>query len=369
MKVLLFAVMFSSLLFGQYYFLPESNSKVIEVEELKGKSIEFFRFARNEIFARHGYIFKDSDLNTFFNKMEWYKPNSNVELNMNEFEKRNVELLKLLEDSTEYGDYEILYKYDFNGYPLFYVGMDQYKNYKTTEWKSGGFILLEKKNNWLLDLKMIPPEYLIKNTINKPIVVKNYLRCLKNEQIKIEDFDYGYEGNFGDEIVVKRFVPSDFFELVYLGFDKENKFVKLFSIPSENYDREKINNSKILITIGIITNLHGTSSFLQEYLYDTIERELYQVPNVFLNLKREWQYTSTKDIPVFYDARSAALKTKLGQIDVMKKDTKVTFIKFYRVEEKGSVQVKFRQKNTQIEGWIPQEYSNSNYFIGMSSAG
>lgn len=360
--------MLASIVCGQYYFIPESNSKLLEEEQLKGKSNTFFRYARNEIFARHGYKFKNVELNTFFGNMDWYNPNSNIEMHLNDFEKYNVELLKSLEVSTEYGDFEVLYKYDFNGYPLYYIGMEKNDKKTSIKWESGEFILLEKKNNWLLSLNEIPPEYLIKNASTEPIIINDFMTCLKMEQIKIEDFDFGYKGNVGDEIIVKLFGPSDDFELIYLGLNNDNKLSKLIYIPSNNITKSKINESKILVKVNVREDLHGTSSFNQEYIYDTIEKELYQVPNLFMNLGWDCQYKSIKEIPVFYDARSAALKSKLGQIDLIPTDTKVNFLKFYRVESEGSVQIKYKKNNKEIEGWIAQGFSNSYYFSGMPAA-
>ncbi|MCD4692714.1 MAG: YARHG domain-containing protein, partial [Calditrichales bacterium] len=46
-------------------------------EKLQTKSRNFLRLARNEIFARNGYIFKDSSLSFFFQSTGWYKPVSN----------------------------------------------------------------------------------------------------------------------------------------------------------------------------------------------------------------------------------------------------------------------------------------------------
>lgn len=65
-------------------------------------------YARNEIYARHGYIFNSGELQNLFNQMSWYEGttpsdrfNSNV---FNAAEKRNIEYLKArMED---YGGYQ-----------------------------------------------------------------------------------------------------------------------------------------------------------------------------------------------------------------------------------------------------------------------
>ncbi len=53
--------------------------------------------AKNEIYARHGYIFKDKDLNNYFMGQLWYEPSITSEdfddSVFNEYEKTNLELL------------------------------------------------------------------------------------------------------------------------------------------------------------------------------------------------------------------------------------------------------------------------------------
>ncbi|WP_442960233.1 YARHG domain-containing protein [Pseudobutyrivibrio sp. YE44] len=57
--------------------------------------------AKNEIYARHGYIFSDSDLNNYFMSQLWYIPeiapadfDDSV---FNEYEKANLQLLSQLD--------------------------------------------------------------------------------------------------------------------------------------------------------------------------------------------------------------------------------------------------------------------------------
>ncbi|MGN1458234.1 MAG: YARHG domain-containing protein, partial [Acutalibacteraceae bacterium] len=63
-----------------------------EVKKLDSKDIEY---AINEIYARHGYIFKDEELSNYFNNKSWYS--GNVEdinsIQFNSYEEQNIELL------------------------------------------------------------------------------------------------------------------------------------------------------------------------------------------------------------------------------------------------------------------------------------
>lgn len=56
------------------YILPESDSRVYTLEEIKTLSKEQLRLARNEIYARHGRIFSAEDLQTYFSGKSWYVP-------------------------------------------------------------------------------------------------------------------------------------------------------------------------------------------------------------------------------------------------------------------------------------------------------
>ena len=53
--------------------------------------------AKNEIYARHGYIFKNEDLYNYFMGCVWYNPTCKAEdfddSVLNEYEKANLEIL------------------------------------------------------------------------------------------------------------------------------------------------------------------------------------------------------------------------------------------------------------------------------------
>lgn len=54
----------------------------------------YYKALRNEIFARHGRVFKSEDLRTIFENTDWYKPNPNYSDKMlNDIEKKNVQFI------------------------------------------------------------------------------------------------------------------------------------------------------------------------------------------------------------------------------------------------------------------------------------
>ena len=53
---------------------PDSDSRKLTKEDLKGLDKDQLKKARNEIYARHGRKFKNKDLQAYFETMEWYFP-------------------------------------------------------------------------------------------------------------------------------------------------------------------------------------------------------------------------------------------------------------------------------------------------------
>lgn len=56
------------------YILFNSDSAYLTKKDLKGLSAEQCRLARNEIYARHGRMFDDEELQAYFNRQSWYTP-------------------------------------------------------------------------------------------------------------------------------------------------------------------------------------------------------------------------------------------------------------------------------------------------------
>lgn len=59
---------------------------------------------RNEIYARHGYIFTDEEMKQYFENQQWYRERVTAdqfkEDVFNSFEKKNIELIKKVEDEV-----------------------------------------------------------------------------------------------------------------------------------------------------------------------------------------------------------------------------------------------------------------------------
>jgi small-conductance mechanosensitive channel len=85
--------------FGSY---PEASERDLDDSELSDMTERELKIMRNEIFARHGYIFKTKDMKNYFSAQSWYRPMySNVTNRITIIEKKNIDLIK----SFENGDF------------------------------------------------------------------------------------------------------------------------------------------------------------------------------------------------------------------------------------------------------------------------
>lgn len=77
------------------------SQRPVIASDIQGKSAAQLRIMRNAIFARHGYIFKSSDLEEYFSQYTWYRPRySDVTSRLNEVERDNVAYIKKYEASA-----------------------------------------------------------------------------------------------------------------------------------------------------------------------------------------------------------------------------------------------------------------------------
>ena len=85
--------------FGSY---PEASERDLDDSELSDMTERELKIMRNEIFARHGYIFKTKDMKNYFSAQSWYRPMySNVTNRITIIEKKNIDLI----NSFENGDF------------------------------------------------------------------------------------------------------------------------------------------------------------------------------------------------------------------------------------------------------------------------
>lgn len=83
------------------YVLPESSSRKLTKSEVSGLSKKQLRYARNEIYARHGRRFQDQGLQQYFDSKSWYQGTIDAgsfdEGVLSDVERANIDLIKAYE--------------------------------------------------------------------------------------------------------------------------------------------------------------------------------------------------------------------------------------------------------------------------------
>lgn len=86
------------------YIIYDSDSRKLTDYDLSGLNAWELRIARNEIYARHGRMFKDKELQDYFDGKSWYygyiSPSQWSEKNLNQYEAYNVNLISKYEKNA-----------------------------------------------------------------------------------------------------------------------------------------------------------------------------------------------------------------------------------------------------------------------------
>ena len=102
---------------AQYYVNPntyifyDSNSRYLTDADLSTLSAQELCYAKNEIYARHGYIFVSTELSDYFNQKNWYRGTADAstfsDSVFNEYEVANIALLQQKEYALAPGGYAL----------------------------------------------------------------------------------------------------------------------------------------------------------------------------------------------------------------------------------------------------------------------
>ncbi|HLM03189.1 MAG TPA: YARHG domain-containing protein [Pyrinomonadaceae bacterium] len=77
------------------------STEILTEETLSGLFTEDLRILRNEIYARRGRVFKDRELQKYFESTEWYKPNPDFKDDMlGEIEYKNLAAIRSAEETA-----------------------------------------------------------------------------------------------------------------------------------------------------------------------------------------------------------------------------------------------------------------------------
>ncbi len=80
---------------------PWTSQRLVQPQELMSLSLRELEVMRNEIYARHGWIFRRPDLRSYFESQPWYRPrsdnayysNQQVEAELNPIERKNIQII------------------------------------------------------------------------------------------------------------------------------------------------------------------------------------------------------------------------------------------------------------------------------------
>jgi hypothetical protein len=101
--------MWKNLIFLMIILVLGCNSteeNLYQKSDLENKTLSELRIKRNEIYAKHGFIFKSQDLTDYFLKFEWYDPKyPNVDKFLSEIDKTNLNLIIQVENEIK--DFQI----------------------------------------------------------------------------------------------------------------------------------------------------------------------------------------------------------------------------------------------------------------------
>ena len=76
--------------------IPDSSTRRLSAADLSGLNRDQLKVARNEIYARHGYIFRSADMRDHFAGVSWYRPTAS-QVSLSPTELANVETIRRAE--------------------------------------------------------------------------------------------------------------------------------------------------------------------------------------------------------------------------------------------------------------------------------
>lgn len=95
------------------YIIDKSSSELLTDSDIKGMTAKELNYAKNEIYARHGRMFKSKELQSYFNSKSWYKSQYSAEefdkqtdAILSETEKKNIDFLRKAEYALEPDGYQ-----------------------------------------------------------------------------------------------------------------------------------------------------------------------------------------------------------------------------------------------------------------------
>lgn len=83
--------------YNEQYIIPDSDTRELTEAELWAYTRETLRYIRNELLARHGYVFGDNKFGRYFSRTDWYKAGNYENEILTALEWDNIDLVRLVE--------------------------------------------------------------------------------------------------------------------------------------------------------------------------------------------------------------------------------------------------------------------------------
>ena len=84
-------------IYNSQYIIPDSNTRSLTAAELWAYTRETLRYIRNELLARHGYIFGNNKYGRYFGTKDWYKEGGYENAILTTLEWNNINLIREIE--------------------------------------------------------------------------------------------------------------------------------------------------------------------------------------------------------------------------------------------------------------------------------
>ena len=89
------------------YIFPSDRQYITE-DDMAGWNQKTALLARNEIYARHGYVFKTQEIQNYFAAKSWYTPNSSYDgSDLSDVEKANVDTISAYEQKMGWAEQDV----------------------------------------------------------------------------------------------------------------------------------------------------------------------------------------------------------------------------------------------------------------------
>ena len=84
-------------IYNSQYIIPDSNTRELTAAELWAYTRETLRYIRNELLARHGYVFGDNKYGRYFGTKDWYVSGGYSDATVTLLEWNNINLIREIE--------------------------------------------------------------------------------------------------------------------------------------------------------------------------------------------------------------------------------------------------------------------------------